>query len=787
MAGWVPRTLTLALVVVVLLVFPPPAHGNPVPLPDAGAPHAYFTVPAPIPGARYVGPLSPSREIGIVVGLQYSHPTLLDYRLAHPGSPLSAAQFTAEFAPSPAEARAVEAYFLHHGATSVQLVGGGDLLWVTLNAGTVPALFGTQLAWYTAGTARYYGTVGTPVLPSAIAPDVTGISGLTDSDLVQFSLAAREVQGYQGIVSPGKTPFQYDTVQGSSTQIFWGTDYQAVYNELPLLQSGFNGTGYAVASLLTSGFNQSANGGAGENLPPFDPAAIKLYYQLSFPTGAAVPTPIGVPVGIGGVTPPPPGPPPNVSGQPLNDDSGAVDENSLDMEMAGSMAPGAALYNFYFPGSLIEQSLSNAASYFDVTLGDALSYNYGSNHLAAITNSWGLTDQVDPVWNGLEKKAAAMNVTLLASSGDQGNAPSSVQSHPQGQWPGFPATATYNSYGVIAVGGTEVTVSGQPMGAPWDPTSSTIPPYGYDAPNITGVTKDVAWYTPSSNPNAFGGTEGGISIYVNEPIWQATSAAQSPIKYSAGQEGTSYARAVPDVALSGYSTIAFSATQTQGQNILVAMGIFDGTSIASPVLAGLLATVSQKVGHPLGFLDNQLYNVSSYFQANPGAQDPFADVTSGANYVFNASTGWDAVTGWGSPNAVLLASDLTNPTYVNYVYDPAGVPGNASGVPPTGGQPPHSPASTTFSIPVLYIVVFVILFALLIAILAVRASRRPKQVPIAPPYPYGPYPPPPQYYGGPPGQPMVAQPQALYVCSYCRRTYPPQWGFCPYCGTNPRQ
>merc|ERR1711941_188828 len=74
-----------------------------------------------------------------------------------------------------------------------------------------------------------------------------------------------------------------------------------------------------------------------------------------------------------------------------------------------------------------------------------------------------------------------------------------------------------------------------------------------------------------------------------------------------------------------------------------------GTSASSPVVAGVFALLNglrtSQNKSPLGFLNPLIYQNSAAFQ----------DVTSGCNgggrkYCFKAIKGWDAATGWGTPN-----------------------------------------------------------------------------------------------------------------------------------------
>jgi len=65
-------------------------------------------------------------------------------------------------------------------------------------------------------------------------------------------------------------------------------------------------------------------------------------------------------------------------------------------------------------------------------------------------------------------------------------------------------------------------------------------------------------------------------------------------------------------------------------------------------------------GHDLGYINPKLYQIAN----NPTLYaNDFYDVTTGNNQTssipgYSASTGWDAVTGLGTPNAANLLVDL---------------------------------------------------------------------------------------------------------------------------------
>jgi len=85
---------------------------------------------------------------------------------------------------------------------------------------------------------------------------------------------------------------------------------------------------------------------------------------------------------------------------------------------------------------------------------------------------------------------------------------------------------------------------------------------------------------------------------------------------------------------------------------------YGGTSFAAPLWAGYIALANQQAvgdGSPtLGFINPAIYSigVSSSYGTD------FHDVTSGTSGSYSAVTGYDLVTGWGSPNGSSLINAL---------------------------------------------------------------------------------------------------------------------------------
>ena len=124
-------------------------------------------------------------------------------------------------------------------------------------------------------------------------------------------------------------------------------------------------------------------------------------------------------------------------------------------------------------------------------------------------------------------------------------------------------------------------------------------------------------------------------------------------------------RGVPDVAgAAGEPGGGLSLVLADGGKTFIVAAA--GTSASAPLWGGLIALADQYAHHDLGFVNPAIYRIarsSSYHKA-------FHDITTGSNTVtigtvtagYQAGSGWDPVTGWGSPNAQLLVPLLARLT-----------------------------------------------------------------------------------------------------------------------------
>lgn len=184
---------------------------------------------------------------------------------------------------------------------------------------------------------------------------------------------------------------------------------------------------------------------------------------------------------------------------------------------------------------------------------------------------------------------------------------------------------------------------------------------------------------PASDPlvTAVGGTEGdpypaGLSnpFYGGEQVWNepdfgaATGGAHSALfAVPAFQDGLGLAsRTIPDIsynaAINGGVLVRYSALGSPG------FFIVGGTSAGSPQWAAIIALANQlsaSQGHgPLGFINPALYQLAQ----SAAYPIDFHDIITGNNQLvgtpvgFSATAGFDAATGWGTPDVAKLIPDL---------------------------------------------------------------------------------------------------------------------------------
>jgi len=167
--------------------------------------------------------------------------------------------------------------------------------------------------------------------------------------------------------------------------------------------------------------------------------------------------------------------------------------------------------------------------------------------------------------------------------------------------------------------------------------------------NVAGNSFDeYVWNDPAAG-QLWGATGGGVSdFFTSLPSYQADAGV--PVSLRDGHVG----RGVPDVAA--------NASYNSGYQIIVggSPAVGNGTSAAAPLWAGLIALINAALGENVGFVNPVLYALGSSVFRDIAAPPGPLDNGDGGVVGYPAGPGWDACTGWGSPNGTVLLQALKN-------------------------------------------------------------------------------------------------------------------------------
>lgn len=296
----------------------------------------------------------------------------------------------------------------------------------------------------------------------------------------------------------------------------------------------------------------------------------------------------------------------NGENQPTGDPNGPDGEVLLDIEVAGAVAPQAQIAVYFAPNT--DQGFLDAittAIHDTQRKPSVISISWGSPE-----SQW--TPQTLDNFNQAFQAAGVLGITVCCAAGDNGSSDgiNDGKAHVD-----FPASSPY----VLSCGGTRLTASD------------------------TTISQEVVW----NEGNSGGATGGGVSDVFILPDWQ--SGANVPASVNSNKH---VGRGVPDVSGDADPNTGYRV-RVDGQDTTIG-----GTSAVAPLWAGLIALLNQKLGHPVGYLNPLLYKQLA-------ATGVCRDITKGNNDItgniggYSAGQGWDACTGWGSPDGKKLLQELS--------------------------------------------------------------------------------------------------------------------------------
>lgn len=508
-----------------------------------------------LPGARVAGPANPTErfEVSVLVrrrGTQAMQSRLASIVAGKKIPHLSKDEFAREHGADPSDFAKVRTFAEAHGLKVLQEHAARRTVILSGTVAQFCAAFGVQLHQMSYAGGTYRGRTGGIYLPAEWNGVVEAILGLDNRPQARPRFRSRPAPGNIHR-RPRASAVSYTPPQVAA---FYGYPKAT-------------GAGQCVALIELGG--------------GYRPADLGTYFS-----GLDLSAPLVTAVSVD-----------HAANSPTGDADGPDGEVMLDIEVTGSIAPGARIAVYFSPNT--------DAGFLDAI---TTAIHDTTNNPSVISISWGgaestWTSQAMNAMDAAFQAAATLGITVCVAAGDSGSSDgvSDDANHVD-----FPASSPH----VLACGGTSLVASGN------------------------GISSETVW-----NDGASGGaTGGGISSFFALPAWQHGLSALT----TTGSKVPLTMRGVPDVSgdadpETGYD-VRVDGTDT----------VIGGTSAVAPLWAALIALINSTTGRAAGFVNATLYQ-------HP--QD-LRDVTQGNNGGFAAQAGWDACTGLGSPRGQPLAGVL---------------------------------------------------------------------------------------------------------------------------------
>jgi subtilase family serine protease len=319
-------------------------------------------------------------------------------------------------------------------------------------------------------------------------------------------------------------------------------------------------------------------------------------------------------------------------------------EETLDVEAVHGMAPGADIVFVGAPNNFQD---------LDAALNDVVDRGLAQ----IVSNSYGFDTELLPPgfiqpFEDTILQGVIEGIGIYFASGDNSDE-SLVEGYITTDWP---ASSPF----VTAVGGTTLAV-----GAADNYLFETG--WGTSTSSWTGTT-----WSPTPPGTWLYGSGGGVSRIFDEPSYQV-GVVPSSVFSAQGRTG----RAVPDISADANPNTGYLIGETQtfpDGTVKYSEYRIGGTSLACPLVAGIVALADQSIGKPHGFANPVFYSDPGAFTdvVSPGSTVAVVrtnyvnsiDSSAGLAYVLRTANqtlslhttpGYDDVTGLGSPTAAILS------------------------------------------------------------------------------------------------------------------------------------
>ena len=587
------------------------------------------------------GPADTTSYVGFRVYLAWNNPSpveALAQAVSDPHSPsygqyLTPQQFRQQFAPSQSQVGMVQSWLRNQGFSVEYTPANNHYVSAEGTVAQVAAAFGTSVGLYNVQGLTLRSPSSDVNIPSSLASVVTGVIGLDDS--VQFVHTDHTV---------GDAPPPPAFVSAHPCSSYWAqlqaTGFTNPYGTGTL---PFTPCGYTPQQIKGS-YGISGYDGSGQTVAIIDayaaPTIVQDVNQWSINRGLPTLTANQLVQVVA----------PGTYNHPekgvFQDPQGWYGEETLDVEAVHGMAPAASIIYVGAPNNFQD-------------LDAALNYVVDRHAASIVTNSYGFNTEILPL--GYIKpqedtilQGVVTGIGIYFSSGDNSDE-SLVQGYTTTDWP---ASSPY----VTAVGGTSLAV-----GATNNYLFETA--WGTTTSSWTGTT-----WSPTPGSWLYG-SGGGVSRIFSEPSYQVGVVPKSVFQ-TQGRTG----RAVPDISAVGDPNTGYLIGETQTfPNGTIAYSEYriGGTSLSSPLIAGIMALADQAARHPHGFANPLFYSLAGSAAFTDIVSPASTVAVVRANYVNSidgsagvvyrlrtmnqtlslaATRGYDDVTGLGTPTASFLSA-----------------------------------------------------------------------------------------------------------------------------------
>jgi hypothetical protein len=578
----------------------------------ASAEYDRGAAPASLPMNRMLLVLqrSPSQEAALE--------QLLDEQQDH-SSPnyhqwLTPQQFGQQFGPSDQDIQTITAWLQSHGFQVAPISNGRTVVEFSGTASQVQEALHTSIHKYSVPTATgaiedHWANSTDPSIPTALTPVVAGVRSLHNFSARAMNHSAGtfhrdkdsgKILPTEQLPIPQFTPgsgFQCG-ILGGPCEALGPYDLAAIYDVTPLWNAAtpIDGTGQTIAIVGET------------DITPADWTSFWNMFGVSTPKGS-----LKIIVN---------GPDPGFQ----SDES----EADIDTQWSSAVAKGATI-------DFVESETT------ETTLGVDLSAEYiVDNNLAPVmSESYGVCELFvgttgNAYYNALWQQASAQGITVFISSGDQGSAvcDRGQKSAQDGLAVNGFGSTPYN----VSVGGTDfndLTTTARY----WSPTNNT------NQANALGYIPEMTWNDTCTNSEIFtfldtttaeqtcnnvnaqqdgflgvaGGSGGASNCTSSSNNLQSTCSGgyAKPSWQSAPGVPKDGKRDVPDVSLfasNGFNNSFYIICQSDAVGCNLSGGNFSGfggTSVSSPIFAGIMALINQKSGERQGNANYVFYKMAA--------------------------------------------------------------------------------------------------------------------------------------------------------------------------------